>query len=64
MSKIYRTAQGLKLNMETLRLKNEKEIAVGNMNINARGDQVDSSGNIIQTRNDILKNYYNQKGQK
>ncbi len=64
MNKIYRTAQGRMLNIETLRLKNEKEIAVGNMKINARGDQIDNSGNIIRTRNDILKNYYNQKGQK
>lgn len=61
MNKVYRTAAGQKLNMDRLRLLHEKEIAVGNMKINARGDQVDSSGKIIKSRNEIMKERYNQK---
>jgi hypothetical protein len=41
----------------------KKEIAVGNFKTNARGDEVDNSGNVIKTRNEIMKNRYNQKRQ-
>lgn len=61
MTKVYRTATGKNLNMDALRLRNEKEIAVGNHKINARGDEIDNSGNITKTRNEIIKNRYNQK---
>lgn len=44
---IYRTAQGRKLDMAQLAAKNEKTRAVGNMNVNARGDTIDSNGKVI-----------------
>ena len=44
---IYRTAQGRRLDMAQLAAKNEKTRAVGNMNVNARGDTIDSQGKII-----------------
>lgn len=44
---IYRTAQGRKLDMAQLAAKNERTRAVGNMNVNARGDTIDSNGNVI-----------------
>ncbi len=44
---IYRTAQGRPLDMAQLAAKNEKTRAVGNMNVNARGDTIDSHGKII-----------------
>lgn len=43
----YRTAQGKVLDMSQLAAKNERTRAVGNMNVNARGDTIDSFGNII-----------------
>lgn len=46
MSK-YRTAQGKVLDISQLAAKNERIRAVGNMNVNARGDTIDSFGNII-----------------
>ncbi len=61
MNKTYRTAAGQQLNMDRLRLINEKEIAVGNHKTNARGDEVDNAGNVIKSRNEIIKNRYNQK---
>jgi hypothetical protein len=62
MTKVYKTAAGQQINMDRLRLLNEKEIAVGNMRTNARGDEIDNSGNIIKSRNEILKDHYNKRG--
>lgn len=64
MAKNYTTAQGRKLDMGALRLKNETVKAVGNMNVNARGDIVDGQNNIIQTRSDKMKNRYNKETKK
>lgn len=47
MSRNYRTAQGKSLDMNALRAKNERLRAVGNMKVNARGDTIDSAGNIV-----------------
>ena len=44
---IYRTAQGRPLDMASLAAKNEKTRAVGNMNVNARGDTIDSHGKVV-----------------
>ena len=35
-----KTSRGQALDMQTLALQNEKEIAVGNMGVNARGDKL------------------------
>lgn len=57
---IYRTAQGRKLDMGQLAAKNEKVRAVGNMNVNARGDTIDSAGNVIvPVTKKVGKNYQN-----
>ena len=45
--------------MEKLRLANEETIAVGNMKVNARGDQLGPGGRVVKTRNQIMKEYYN-----
>jgi len=58
MSKIYKSAQGRVVDMEKLRLANEETIAVGNMKVNARGDQLGPGGKIVKTRNQIMKDYY------
>ncbi len=47
MSKVYRTALGKTVDMSALASKNERVRAVGNMNVNARGDTIDSFGRII-----------------
>jgi len=54
----HRTAQGKALDMDALILKNEKTRAVGNMNVNARGDEIDSKGKIVRTRDEIMKEHY------
>ena len=49
--KIYSSARGKTVDMGALRLKNEQVRAVGNMGVNARGDRIDSQGNIIDPKN-------------
>jgi len=57
MPSIYRTALGKQIDIDRLRLMNETTPAVGNMRVNARGDELDRNGNIIQSREDrVLKN--------
>lgn len=61
MGKIHRTAQGRQLDMESLRLQNELVPALGNMRVNARGDQLGPGGKIIKTREMIMDEYYRAK---
>lgn len=48
--KIYRTAQGRIVDFGALQAQNEQVRAVGNMQVNARGDKLDADGNVISTR--------------
>ena len=61
MRGVYKTAQGRVINMDNLRLQHENEKAVGNMGVNARGDQVDRHGNIIRKKSEIMQDHYNQQ---
>ena len=54
MAANHRTARGLPIDMDRIRLANETTIAVGNMNVNARGDQLGPGGKIIKTRAQIM----------
>lgn len=56
---IYRTAQGRPLDMASLAAKNEKTRAVGNMNVNARGDTIDSHGKVVVPVTRKVGNRYN-----
>jgi hypothetical protein len=59
--KTYRTAQGKQIDLGALQLRNENIRAVGNMNVNARGDLIDSWNQPIKTRNQTVgKTYENQ----
>lgn len=58
MGKVYKTMRGKELDMEKLSIRNETTPAVGNMRVNARGDQIGPGGKIIKTREEILKDYY------
>lgn len=58
MGKTYRTLQGKEIDMEKLSLKNETAPAVGNMKVNARGDELGPGGKIVRTREEILADYY------
>ena len=56
--KVYRSAMGKEIDMQKLMLQNEKTIALGNANLNARGDQIDARGNIVKRREEIAQDYY------
>ncbi len=57
----YRTAQGKAIDINALILKNGSTRAVGNMNINAKGDVVDGNNRPIKKRKDrIQRQYANQ----
>ena len=55
---IQRTAMGRTIDMDSLRLSNEETIAVGNMKVNARGDELGFGGQIVKPRNQIMDEYY------
>ena len=62
--KLYRTMQGRMVDIEKLRATNEGVRAVGNMNVNARGDVVGAGGQIVKTKEEQMKEYYDApKGQ-
>ena len=49
-SKVYRTAQGKSVDLGTIMLQNEHVRAVGNMNVNARGDKLDQNNRVVETK--------------
>lgn len=62
MSNKYRTAHGKMVDIDKLRLVNEKTIAVGNMKVNARGDQLGQGGEVVATRNQVMNQQYKVRG--
>ena len=55
--KIYRTNKGKPLDMEALRIANEKIVAVGNMSVNAKGDIV-QGGKVVKSAKDRVAPSY------
>ena len=55
---IYRSMQGKDVDMSKLALQNETTVAVGNVRVNARGDELGPGGRIVKKREDVLKEYY------
>lgn len=55
---VHRTAMGRAVDMASLAAKNEKVRAVGNMNVNARGDVLDSHNRVIQDNTQRVKTNY------
>ena len=58
--RMYRTMQGRMIDIEKLRAANETVQAVGNMNVNARGDVLGPSGQIVTKKETIIQKYYEQ----
>ena len=59
--KTYRTAQGKIVDLGALQLKNENVRAVGNMNVNSRGDLLDSNNRPIDSRNNQVGRQYKKQ---
>jgi hypothetical protein len=58
MKRIYTTANGKQVNLDALISENEETIAVGNMRVNARGDQLGPGGKIEVNKNQVMQDYY------
>lgn len=56
---MQRSAMGKAVDMSAIVTRNEKVRAVGNMNVNARGDIIDSHGRIVQDSTKRVKESYN-----
>lgn len=54
----HRSMRGKVVDMERLTKINELIPAVGNMRVNARGDQLGEGGKIIKKREEIVAEYY------
>ena len=54
----YRTMQGKEIDIEKLMKKHELMPAIGNMKVNARGDELGPGGKIIRKKDDIINEYY------
>lgn len=52
--------QGRMVDIEKLRAANESVQAVGNMNVNARGDVLGAGGKVVTKKEQIIKKYYEQ----
>ncbi len=59
----YQTFQGKKIDMDTLRQRNELTPAVGNARVNARGDQLGPGGRIVKSSEDAMRDYYEDNPQ-
>lgn len=57
---MHRTANGKMVDMNALRTKNEHVRAVGNMNVNSRGDIIDSDNKVINDNNKRMNSMYNK----
>ena len=59
--KIYRSAMGKPVDLGALFLQNEHVRAVGNMNVNARGDVLDSANRVIEPKNRQVQRKYRRQ---
>jgi hypothetical protein len=58
MGNTHRTMRGKEIDLEKLSLRHETTPAVGNVRVNARGDELGPGGKIVKTREEILEEYY------
>lgn len=56
--KVYRSASGKTIDMDAMRLRNERTLAVGNNPVNARGDEIGPGGEVIKTVAQAASEYY------
>ena len=59
--KVYKTAMGKTIDLGALLLQNEHVRAVGNMNVNARGDVLDSTNQVIEKKTKQVQKHYKKQ---
>lgn len=60
MKNRHKTARGTNFDMEAFTQNNQKQIALGNMNVNARGDLLGPGGKIVKKREEVVREYYRE----
>jgi hypothetical protein len=63
MANMHRTASGKSIDMSALAAKNENVRAIGNMNVNAKGDLIDSNNKVIAPASQRVARSYNKTTQ-
>ena len=58
MKRVYTTANGQRVNIDAIIAQNEETIAVGNMKVNARGDQLGPGGVVEVSKSKMMADYY------
>jgi hypothetical protein len=59
--KIYKSAMGRVVDIGALMLENENVRAVGNMKVNARGDTLDSTDRVIESKTKQVQKHYQKQ---
>jgi len=59
--KVYKSAMGKTVDLGSLILQNEQVRAVGNMGVNAAGDVVDGTNQVIDHRNRQVQRQYHRQ---
>jgi len=59
--KIYKSAMGRVVDIGALMLENENVRAVGNMNVNARGDTLDNANRVIESKPKQVQKHYQKQ---
>lgn len=59
--KTHRTYRGRPIDIDALIMMNQKSVAVGNANMNARGDILGKGGIIVKTKEAVAEEYYQQQ---
>jgi hypothetical protein len=60
-NKVYKSAMGRPIDLGALILENENVRAVGNMNVNSRGDVIDSANRVIDPKNRSVQRQYKKQ---
>jgi hypothetical protein len=60
-NKIYKSAMGKPVDLGSLLLQNENVRAVGNMNVNTRGDVLDSNNQVVERKNRQVHRHYQKQ---
>lgn len=58
MSNVYVSAKGQSIDIDKIKLANEQAVAVGNMRVNARGDQIGPGNKVVAGRNQLMDQMY------
>lgn len=57
--KQYKSMRGVNIDLAKLMAKADKEIAIGNTQTNARGDQLGRGGRVVKSADEIAREHYN-----